>query len=454
MREAFARSALRNQGRSLEIDAVTLLSIYLFLLMAIPSRLIFAPLGGGGTPASILGIAFMGWYLILWLRPTADVDRQRQPVRVAAVLFFCTLIASYISANRHALLSVEQNGADRALIVAAGWIGVLLLAADCIKDMDRLRTFIRRIVFGASLIAILGVVQFFTYFDPVKYVFIPGLSQTVPYTVWLGFNGFPRPSATAIHPLEFAAVMGMTLPLAIHQARHAAPEVRLRRWLQVTLIAMAIPMTVSRTGILALAVALLVLIPTWPKAQRGWTYVVLIVGIVGLRAMVPGLVGTIRNLFLQIGNDGDTTSRTSGLSAAGGFIAQHPWFGRGFGTFVPQVYRFLDDQWLGSLIETGIIGFLALMALFCTGWSLGRRARRAFPDIESRDLAQALVASVAVAAVTFATFDALAFPMATGVTFLLLGCIGALWRLAMVSTTRQQHVTARQEVAVAAEPRS
>jgi len=36
---------------------------------------------------------------------------------------------------------------------------------------------------------------------------------------------------------------------------------------------------------------------------------------------------------------------------------------------------------------------------------------------------------VACAAVSYATYDALSFPMGAGLTFLLLGCVGAMWRL-------------------------
>jgi hypothetical protein len=47
-----------------------------------------------------------------------------------------------------------------------------------------------------------------------------------------------------------------------------------------------------------------------------------------------------------------------------------------------------------------------------------------------RDLMQSLAAAVAAAAVSFATFDALSFGIASGLTFLVLGCVGAAWRLA------------------------
>ena len=425
----------------LRTDAVTLLTFYVFLLIAIPSRLVFAPLGGGGTPANLVGIAFLGWYLLQWLNPKSGLDKARQPMRLAAVIFFAAILAAYVSANRHTMPTLELNGADRTLVVAAGWLGVLLLTADGVESTDRLRTLLRRLVFGASVMAVLGIIQFFAGLDISKYIAVPGLSTITLYSGTQIFHGFPRPTATAIQPLEFAAVLAIILPLAIHQARYAPPNRRVLRWLQVALISVALPMTISRTAIVGIIVALIVLIPSWPRRDRVMTYAVLIVSAVVLRAIIPGLLGTLRNLFFVIGSDADTRSRTSAISASASFIAQHPWFGRGFGTYLPQIYRFLDNQWLGSLIESGVVGTLALLGLFATGWSLARRSRRANTDGEIRDLAQSLAAAVAVSAVLFGTFDALGFPMATGIVFLILGCTGALWRLTRTNEDRAGEVT-------------
>jgi O-antigen ligase len=118
------------------------------------------------------------------------------------------------------------------------------------------------------------------------------------------------------------------------------------------------------------------------------------------------------------------------FSHAAPLVATHPWFGQGFGSFLPLTYFYTDNQYLNSLIEIGFVGLVALLVLFGTGWVLARSARRATADGEIRHLAQCLAASVAVMAVTYATFDALYFPMAAAVTFLVLGCVGAFWRLA------------------------
>lgn len=418
-----------------KLDAVTLLTFYLVLLMAIPQALQFAPLGGIGQPSTVLAFVLFGVYLLAWLHPASTLDRDRQPIRVVGVLWYSAIVAAYVSATQHLMPTLEQNAADRGLILASGWLGILVLAADGIDSMDRLRTLLRRIVLGATAMAVLGMTQFFTGLDAANYILIPGLSSQEPFTDLLGRGSFRRPSATAAHPLEFAAVLAVCLPLAIHQARYAPPGLRLRRWLQVALIAGTLPMTVSRTAFLGLIVGLIAVLCTWPKRDRRLAYLVVVGSTLAMRAVVPGLLGTIRNLFLGIGTDASAQERNLAFKLAAPFIAQHPWFGRGFGTLLPLSYFFTDDQYLNSLVETGVIGLLALITLFIAGWSVARSTRRLVNNEEIRHLAQCLAASVAVAMVSYATFDALGFEIAAGLTFLLLGCVGAMWRLMRAETS-------------------
>jgi O-antigen ligase len=410
-------------------DSVTLLTCYTFLLMIIPSPLVFAPLGGAGSPATVFAAILLVLYLVTWLHPALAPARGRQPVRFAAIGLGCAIIATYVSANRHAMPVLELNGADRGVILTCGWLAVLLLAADGIDRVDRLKTLIRRIVMGATAMAVLAATQFFTGLNAANYVVIPGLTSQQPFNDLATRDALYRPSATAIDPIELAAVLAVCLPLAVHQARFAPPGLRLRRWIQVAFIGAALPMTLSRTGILALAAAVLVVLPTWPRRDRRTAYLVGALAAVAMWAMIPGLAGAFRGLFSEVGSDTSSTSRTGAFSAAAPFVGQHPWLGRGFGTFLPQTYFFTDDQYLHSLIETGVIGLLALLALFATGWSCARSARRATADPQIRHLAQCMAAAVAAAAVAFATLDAFSFMIISGLTFTLLGCVGALWRI-------------------------
>ncbi len=68
---------------------------------------------------------------------------------------------------------------------AFGWLGVLLLAADGIGSLDRLKTLIRRMVMGATAMAALGVTQFFIGVDLAKYIAIPGLRDAGRSLCWL-----------------------------------------------------------------------------------------------------------------------------------------------------------------------------------------------------------------------------------------------------------------------------
>jgi O-antigen ligase len=410
-------------------DAVTLLSVYTFLLMVIPSPLVFAPLGGAGGPATIFAVLLLLCYLMTLVNPSLALDRRPQPIRVAAVVLTCAILATYISANRHAMPSLEQNGADRGVILILGWLGVMLVAADGIPSMERLKTLLGRIVLGATAMSALAITQFFTALNAARYIQIPGLTDQTPFTDLLTRNQLNRPSATAIDPIELAVVLAICLPIAVHRARFAPPGLSRRRWLQVALIGVALPMTVSRTAIIALVVAGIVVLSTWPKRDRRIAFVVGVVALAGMFVSVHGLLGTLGSLFKQIGGDTSSASRTNAFGSSATFIGQHPWFGRGFGTFLPATYFFTDDQYLLSLIEIGIVGLIALLALFVTGWMTARNARRMSSDPETRHLAQCLAASVAVPAVAFATLDALSFAMAASLTFLILGCVGALWRV-------------------------
>ena len=78
--------------------------------------------------------------------------------------------------------------------------------------------------------------------------------------------------------------------------------------------------------------------------------------------MKLGLVGTIISLFTGLSSDPSIAGRTDDYAVVGKFISESPWFGRGFGTFLPKEYFILDNQYLGSIVETGYVGLGALLA--------------------------------------------------------------------------------------------
>jgi polysaccharide biosynthesis protein PslJ len=273
-----------------------------------------------------------------------------------------------------------------------------------------------------------GIFEFFSGVIVTSYVKIPGLQIQSAATDLMVRGGLSRIYSTTSQPIEFGAVVVMTIPLALHQARFAPADKRQWRWLQVGILALASPLSVSRSSILALLVVLAVLLPTWPQKERRAAFGLIVAGVIGFLVLVPSLIPTIVNLVVNISGDDSAQSRTRAISWSWSYISKNVLLGRGFGTFSPNTYFYVDDQYLTSIVETGIVGLLALAMLFVAGWVIARSARRMAVNEEGRHLAQCLAASVAASAISFSDYDALAFPMASGLTFLVLGCCGAYWR--------------------------
>ena len=409
------------------VDATTALTGYLFLLLCLPSQLVFAPLGAAGTPARMLGMLFLVWWCADWLSRSRAVRLPSTRVRMWLLILAAAQLVSFVVAGTRPLSGVEMRSADRAMLTLCALVGVVLVA-EAIRSLDRLEVLLRRFVALTAVVALLGIVQFITAQAWVDRISIPGLSLNSSLTSVLGRVGFARPAGTALHPIEFGVVLTMTLPLALHYAYRGGGRSRWRRWTPPAAIALAVPMSISRSAVLSALVGMLVLLPTWPRPRRRLAYGLMVLLAGTVYVTIPGLIGALKGLFLGIQEDDSARSRTDSYDLVWEFVRRDPVAGRGPGTFLPS-YRILDNQYLGTIIETGVLGLAALLGLLTVGVLTARTVRLGSSDPDTRDLAQSLAAGVAAAAITFATFDGLAFPMSAGVIFLLLGCIGALRRL-------------------------
>lgn len=409
-------------------DGTTVLTVYVVLLFVIPSAYVIGPLGAAGAPAQVVAMGLVLWWVGRTLSRPRLPEPGRRPVRVAVLVLVAAALVSYVVANLRPLDGVESRAADRGLLALLGLLGVVLVAGDEIPDRERLDVLLRRVVLAGAAVATLGLAQFWTGMSFVEYLRLPGLTDNGAGIGVAERAGFLRPAGTAIHPIEFGVAIAMLFPLALHYALADGHRGRLVRWYPVAATALAIPVSVSRSAVLCIGLALLLMLPAMaPRARRlAVLGGVAMVGVVYLT--VPGMLGTILNLFTRIGVDDSAASRTDSYGLAAEFIARAPVFGRGFATFLPE-YRILDNQYLLTAVELGLVGTAALLGLVVTGVVVARRVRRRAPDAATRQLAQALLASLVAGAASFALFDALSFPKVAGLTFLVLGVIGGLDRL-------------------------
>lgn len=448
--------------------AVSFVIVYCVLLLVVPARLVVGPLGAAGTPANIAGLGALVWWLLATLRGQTGRSRWT-PIHLAAGLLTLAILASYANgmargwwappsvrestAQIWTLVPIQpgqvattmKSSADRQLLTMGGRLGILLLAVDGLRDRVDLERLVRWAVWLGTFVASLGIIQFFTGLDIAGFFRIPGLRANAAFGEVDARSMFNRPASTATHPIEFGVVLAALLPLALHYAMHRPGRKSAK--IPAVVIPLAAAMSVSRSAIVVAAVALLVLLLGWSPQRRRRALIILPFAIAGTRLLVPGLVGTIYSLFAHVSDDPSVAGRTGDYAAADWIISMHPWLGRGLGTFVPAYYRVLDDQALVFVIELGFVGAACALLFHVISFASARRAFRFGRDPRERNLGLSLSASIAGLAISSFTFDSWGFAMVGGITFLVVGMAGAMWRLNTDSAL--EHAVAAPRVAVA-----
>ncbi|MFJ9537504.1 O-antigen ligase family protein [Streptomyces sp. NPDC101225] len=410
---------------SRRVDATAILTVYLVLAFFIPSNLALPALGGVGTPANVFALLGLMWYLATWLGGRILPAPGTRLVRVSLCVLGLAVLAAYISDALRESSHQEVLGADRGLIGYLVWVSLVVLASAAMQQRGRLDVLMRRVVVMASVVAAIGFYDFFAATNIADSIHIPGLQTSVAQVSVMDRGAFTRPRATTAQPLEFAGMLAILLPFAVQQAFDPVRRRLhvLRRWGPVVLMAGALPLSVSRTSIIGLLLVALVMVPRWKPARRWAAIGVLTASVAVFKVLVPGLIGTITGLFASFlsNSDSSTQARTVKYSAIVPYLKEHPLFGRGFGTFTPDLYFFTDNQYMLGLAEMGLLGLVALFVLFITGIHQGGAIRRLARTDADRELGQAFFASALVAMVSSATFDSLSFPMFAGMFFLMLG---------------------------------
>ena len=414
------------------VDAVTMLTVYLVLLLAIPSGVVIDALGTLGRPSLLWGLVLLVWWTLARLQTRTFVVRPvSQPVRFAFVVLLVVVLVSFAAAMLRGQPSDQESPAITAVLRMLSWAGVLLIAVDGIRTMHDLARMARRIVIGAGLLAALGLAQFLTGQALVDFFgSIPGLTAEGGIGER---DGLIRSSGTAMHPLEYATALNAALPIVIAAALSRGfgsrrPTGSLWWWLPVGLISVSALVAVSRSAIIGFTVAAVSMIPAIPSRYRPMAIGAGVVVAVTTFALSPGLLTTTFRLFSGAASDPSTQSRTRALERVPEFMSTSPVIGSGFGLFLPRYYIF-DNQWVLIAIEVGILGLIAFSAFFVAGIWSALSSRRS-PSSDLRLLGHALAASIFNIAILFAFFDGLSFPIAGGMLFLLAGLCGSVRAIA------------------------
>jgi hypothetical protein len=414
-------------------DVTSLVTMWLVLLYGISAGQVVPGFGAIGSPALLAALGMFLLWLSGFLLPESGLSRDRHPLRPALFVYLALVILSFAVAMSRSLTELETTGAYRALLTGIAMVGLALVVADGIYDQRRLNTMLRRLVVAGAFLSIVAILQFLTG-RPLQ-VNVPGLVWNADVGGVGARSIFFRPAATAMHAIEFSVVTASLLPLGIHYALHAETLRQRRNMATATvLIGFAMPLAISRSGIVSVVVALAVLAAGWGWRRRMNGFLIALAVVPVMWAVVPGLVGTFVSLFGDSEYDPSIQARIERGPMVMALVRQRPWFGLGNGTFSVEEYFLLDNQIRALMLETGLIGMavtvLVLLSAVLAGLII---ARLATVDRDSAHLGQALAASVAGLSVSLFTFDAFFYRILTGTLFLLLGAVGALWRLNRVS---------------------
>lgn len=420
------------------LGAVRLLQVQILLLTLLPSRLVFGPLKGVGSPALLFGIGLLVVWFLSVLMPGGGVARVSWPTRLALLGFWVVVLISYAVANSHPIVPAELANSDRYLIQLAAFSGISLTAAEGLRDRKEIYAVLRTAVIGIGFMAFVAVLQFRPGINLANLLeHIPFLTPNGELVSIQNRGGFNRPSGTALHPIELGVIVGSVLPVAIHLLVYDRQRDWRYRYLPLAFIAAAIPVSVSRSALLTAAVSMLYFFIGATRALRRRALLLLVGGVAATFMFIPGMLGTLRTLVVSGNSDSSISSRTSDYAAVASYITSSPLIGRGPGTFLPS-YRLLDNEYLLSLVEIGILGAVAFAVLFGLPAFLGPVARRRSRSEEDKSLSQALTGLGVAGLLASATFDALSFPTFTLLSAFWIGLTAAWWSLAPEGEPRSQ----------------
>lgn len=354
----------------------------------------------------------------LWLLTLAIVSGSARPrlklTRVHfAVFAFFGLCCLGIALNGHALASMDEVSlVVKKLALLASYIVFFIVVASVIRPREVPRYAALMVGLGV-LVAISTIVEYRLHYNVFYSLWGRVLTITVP-------PEFDTPDSIGRltvygptgHPLELAALLAMVLPFAVVGLIDAATRrQRVLYTLAIGLLLAGGVATSRKTSLVAPAAAVLLLAAYRPRAVfRSLLTLAVVLGVM-VHVTSPGALGSVVSQ-LEPGHFNSaltTTDRTERYDAVRPDIVSHLLLGRGYESYDPHVYRILDNEYLGLLITTGLLGVLAYLGIFGTMMSAAHRTIRG-PDPVRSSLALAAFASVGVIAVASVLFDVLSFP--------------------------------------------
>lgn len=411
-----------------------LVALLVICLLFVPARIYALPvtLPFELDPYRLLLLALlMGWFLSLLSDPQASF--RLSGLEGPLGLYVLAIVGSLV-ANPDGL-SLYGTEVVKTLSILVSLLLTFYFAVSVLRCLEEVEMVLGVLVLGGAVVAVLAVIESRTGVSPFGNLdrYIPVLQRIQADSV-LSRGAHFRAFGSAEHPIALGALLALLAPIGVALAIRRAGAIW---WLAVAALVIGAVTTVSRTAVVMLVAGFALFTALrWSEARRFLPLGVAVIAAVHL--LVPGTLGTLTSGLHPSTIAVEQRSSAGSRSSAGRIddlapsleeFRQKPVLGYGYGTRIVQGEkantRLLDDQWLGSLLDTGVVGVLALTWLFTR--FIGRLAR-ASVTAQTGDavLLAALASSVFAFAVGMFLYDAFSFTQVALVLFLILAAGSAL----------------------------
>lgn len=348
------------------------------------------------------------------------------PIAFFLWLMYASLMFNVVQATASGTIS----GGLANLIQLTFLLTVVILVRQLLTTDRQVTTFLALLVLAGTVVGFLAFVERYTHVNLFLQLqrFLPlELLRDDAQSLRAGGN---RSYASSQHPIALSVLFCMLVPIAIYLMRFGRwPRHAVNRSL-VYVVAIGTMMVgmltaVSRTGIVVLGAMFLFTLALRPRLA-GRLFLVGVPFAALAAAVFPKLFSsTVLSLFdferliasqsQSVGMRGQ--GRLADIGPAMQQLAEQPWFGTGLGSRVvvgeSANAQILDNQWLGTLLETGIFGTIGVVALLV--YPVIRLVHFAFTSAAPPNrvfLAFAIASSALGYAVAAYFYDAFAFMQA------------------------------------------
>lgn len=403
-----------------------LLAFFCFLIPALPSFVVISgPLKSNGSPARMIAVLFFALSILGFVLIRRTGNQQTVAPGVAIIsLFFLLELVVYGVGLTHVDHPLIEAGKTRGLIVLIAYTGIALFILRQIKTTRDRTILLGSLTVGLTFACVVGLLQVSNI--DLRYLFQPpGFVVNTEDLSYAERHGVRRVFGTSAHPIEFSVLAAVTIPLTIHFARYATS--RQVRWLAVLacgVALLALPSAVSRSGLVALAGALLVYMWNFKVREIAIAIVAGAAAVLAYLAMFPGSASALWQQIINSEEDPSILARTVDYAVVGDTFRANPFFGLGPGSTLPSEYGFLDNEWLQQIVQGGIFGLSAFLLLAGGGIFGIAAALRTATTPRERDQAYMLGAVFVAVLTSSVTMDLFSFSQAT---FIMLVSFALLW---------------------------